>query len=151
MEVRIPVGTGAPRAAKRLTQAVFAALDQQTVVVVGAGADGIVQPKLADQLLALRRQRDEITAQVRTLVEAHPLYEALTSMLGIGIRSCARIPSEVTGKRFASDAGLASYAGIAPATRRSGTSAVNVRAGGTTRNSSAPCSSPPSPPCITHP
>jgi hypothetical protein len=33
-------------------------MDQQTVVVVGTGAAGIVLPELAEQLLALRRQRD---------------------------------------------------------------------------------------------
>lgn len=42
-------------------------------------------------------------------------------MPGIGVRTCARILTEVTGKHFASAAHLASYAGIAPVTRRSGT------------------------------
>ena len=120
--VRARLKKHAPRAADRLTEAVFAALDQQSVVVVGTGAAGIVLPKLAEQLLALRRQRDEITDQVEALVEAHPLYEVLTSMPGIGVRTCARILTEVTGKHFASAAHLASYAGIAPVTRRSGTS-----------------------------
>ncbi|WP_341395103.1 transposase, partial [Arthrobacter sp. G119Y2] len=63
-----------------------------------------------------------IASQVEALVEAHPLYEVLTSMPGIGVRTCARILTEVTGKHFASAAHLASYAGIAPVTRRSGTS-----------------------------
>ena len=112
----------APRAAERLTEAIFDALARQTVVVVGTSAAGIVLPKLAEQLLALRRQREAITAQVEALVEAHPLYEVLTSMPGIGVRTCARILTEVTGKHFASAAHLASYAGIAPVTRRSGTS-----------------------------
>ncbi|MGW9405891.1 IS110 family transposase [Arthrobacter sp. NPDC055585] len=112
----------APRAAERLTEAIFTALDQQTVVVVGTGAAGIVLPKLAEQLLSLRWQREEIASQVEALVEAHPLYEVLTSMPGIGVRTCARILTEVTGKHFASAAHLASYAGIAPVTRRSGTS-----------------------------
>ncbi|MBD8045438.1 IS110 family transposase [Arthrobacter sp. Sa2BUA2] len=120
--VRARLKKHAPRAAERLTEAIFDALGQQTVVVVGTSAAGIVLPKLAEQLLALRRQRDEITAQVEALVEAHPLYEVLTSMPGIGVRTCARILTEVTGKHFASAAHLASYAGIAPVTRRSGTS-----------------------------
>ncbi|GAA3296762.1 IS110 family transposase [Arthrobacter citreus] len=120
--VRTRLKKQAPRAEDRLTEAVFTALDQQTVVVVGTGAAGIVLPKLAEQLLALRRQRDEITAQVEALVEAHPLYEVLTSMPGIGVRTCARILTEVTGKHFASAAHLASYAGIAPVTHRFGTS-----------------------------
>ena len=118
--VRARLKKHAPRAADRLTEAVFTALGEQTVV--GTGAAGIVLPKLAEQLLALRRQRGEIASQVEALVEAHPLYEVLTSMPGIGVRTCARILTEVTGKHFASAAHLASYAGIAPVTRRSGTS-----------------------------
>jgi hypothetical protein len=65
-----------------------------------------------------------------------PLHKVLTSMPGIGVRTCARILTEVTGKHFASAAHLASYAGIAP-----------VGAG--TRNSNAHCSSPPSRRCTT--
>lgn len=109
----------APRAADRLTEAIFTALDEQTVVVTGTTtAAGIVLPKLAEQLLALRHQRDAIGAQV----EAHPLHQVLTSMPGVGVRTCARILTEVTNKHFASAAHLVSYAGIAPVTRRSGTS-----------------------------
>jgi transposase len=43
-------------------------------------------------------------------------------MPGIGVRTCARILTEVVGKDFKDAAHLASYAGIAPVTRRSGTS-----------------------------
>lgn len=50
------------------------ALDQQTVVVAGTGATGIVLPKLGVQRLALRRQREEIADQEEVPVEAHPLY-----------------------------------------------------------------------------
>jgi len=91
-------------------------------VVVGTCAAGIVLPKLAEQPLSLRHQRDDIGAQVEALVDAHPLHRVLTSMPGIGVRTCARILTEVTGKHFASAAHMASYAGIAPVTRRSGTS-----------------------------
>ncbi|NKX56123.1 IS110 family transposase [Arthrobacter sp. E918] len=121
-QVKARLKKHAPRAAERLTDAVFTALAEQTVVVTGTGAAGIVLPKLAEQLLSLRRQRDEIAAQVEALVEAHPLHQVLTSMPGIGVRTCARILTEVACKEFASAAHLASYAGIAPVTRRSGTS-----------------------------
>ena len=43
-------------------------------MVVGTGAAGIVLPKLAEQLLALRRQCDEISSLVEALVKAYPLY-----------------------------------------------------------------------------
>lgn len=61
-------------------------------------------PKLAEQLLALRRQREDMATQVQTLVEAHPLYEVLTSMPGIGVRTCARIlPTVRAGTPVAAD------------------------------------------------
>lgn len=43
-------------------------------------------------------------------------------MPGVGVRTAARILTEVVGKEFKSGAHLASYAGIAPVTRQSGTS-----------------------------
>ncbi|MFR9753822.1 transposase, partial [Nocardia sp. 004] len=53
----------------------------------------------------------------------HPLAEVLTSMPGIGVRTGTRILLEIgDGTAFASAGHLASYAGIAPITHRSGSS-----------------------------
>ena len=57
-----------------------------------------------------------------TLVQAHPLYQVLTSMPGIGVRTAAVFLAETLGKTFDTGAQLASYAGLAPVTRRSGSS-----------------------------
>ncbi|PID98153.1 MAG: IS110 family transposase, partial [Actinomycetales bacterium] len=46
----------------------------------------------------------------------------LTSMPGIGARTCAVIIAELAGKQFPSAAQLASYAGLVPITRQSGNS-----------------------------
>src|SRR6185312_833185 len=54
----------APRAGKRWAAEIFAALDEQTVVVAGTGAAGIVLPQLAAQLVQLRTSRNEVLAQV---------------------------------------------------------------------------------------
>lgn len=108
--VRARLKKHAPRAAERLTDAVFTTLGEQTAVVVGTSAAGIVLSKLAEQLLALRHQRDTIAAQVEALVEAHPSHQVLTSMPGTGVRTCAPILTEVTGKHFAGAAHLAYYA-----------------------------------------
>jgi len=53
-------------------------------------------------------------------VLAHPLWPVLTSMPGVGVRTAARLLTEVAHKAFASAAHLAAYAGLAPVTRRSG-------------------------------
>ncbi len=79
-------------------------------------------PRLAEQLVTLRRQRGEIATQVEELVDAHPLSKVLISMPGVGFRTAAVILVEVCGKNFTTAGHLAAYAGLAPVTRRSGTS-----------------------------
>ncbi|WP_116413008.1 IS110 family transposase, partial [Subtercola boreus] len=112
----------APRMGRRLANEIVQALSEQTVVVVGTNAASLVLPRLAEQLTALRRQRAEIAAEVERLVEAHPLQPVLTSMPGVGVRTAARLLTEISGKEFATSGHLAAYAGLAPVTRRSGTS-----------------------------
>lgn len=112
----------APRKGGVWAAEIFDALDQQTVTVVGTNAAGIVLPRLAKQLIELRQQRTDIAAEVESIVEAHPLYPVLTSMPGVGVRTCARLLTEITGKHFPTAGHLAAYAGLAPVTRRSGTS-----------------------------
>ena len=103
-------------------QAIVEALNKQTVTVAGTDAAGVVLPHMARQLIALHTQRADIAAQVETLVEAHPLYPVLTSMPGVGVRTAAIFLAETLGKTFTTGAHLASYAGLAPVTRRSGSS-----------------------------
>lgn len=112
----------APRAGKRWATEVFTALDEQTVIVSGTNAAGIVLPQLARSLAQTRTARIEVLAQVELLVEAHPLHILLTSLPAVGVRTEARILTEVIGKDFQTAGHLASYAGLAPVTWRSGTS-----------------------------
>ena len=112
----------APRMGKRLAAEIVQALGEQTVVVPGTQAATVVMPRLAKQLAALLQQRDEVASEVERLVHAHPLYSVLTSMPGVGVRTAARLLTEVAHKTFASAAHLAAYAGLAPVTRRSGSS-----------------------------
>ena len=92
------------------------------MVVAGTDAAAVVLPHLARQLIALHAQRADVAAQVETLVQAHPLYQVLTSMPGIGVRTAAVFLAETLGKTFDTGAQLASYSGLAPVTRRSGSS-----------------------------
>lgn len=112
----------APRLADRLADNIVAALAEQTVVVTGTTAAAQVLTRLAEQLMTLRRQRDEIAAQLEELIDAHPLSTVLTSMPGTGFRTAARILIETSGRHFTNAGHLAAYAGLAPVTRRSGTS-----------------------------
>jgi len=112
----------APRMGKRWAAEIVQALSEQTVVVLGTQAATVVLPRLAQQLAALRRQRDEVAKEVERLVLAHPLHPVLTSVPGVGVRTAARLLIDVASRAFASAAHLAAYAGLAPVTRRSGSS-----------------------------
>ena len=113
----------APRAHAAIVEAIMTALDQQTVTVPGTKAAELVLPKLADQLTSLLAQRAQAAAQVEEILDAHPLSQVLTSMPGIGVRTGARILLEVgDGSTFPTPGHLAAYAGLAPTTRRSGSS-----------------------------
>ncbi len=74
----------APRMGRRLAAEITQALSEQTVVVVGTNAANTVLPRLAEQLAALRQQRDEIAVEVEKLVDAHPCQPVLISMPGVG-------------------------------------------------------------------
>ena len=113
----------APRMGERLIEQIFTALGEQTVTVPGTAAAEKILPKLADSLRDVLEQRDELAAEVEGMLDAHPLSGVLTSMPGIGVRTAARILLEVgDGTAFATPGHLAAYAGLAPVTRRSGTS-----------------------------
>jgi transposase len=117
------VKTRAPRMGARLVDQILTALDEQTVVVPGTAAAEKVLPRLADSLRDLLRQRDQVAAEVEGMLDDHPLAEVLTSMPGIGVRTAARILLDVgDGTAFPTSGHLAAYAGLAPVTRRSGTS-----------------------------
>lgn len=107
--------------------AIMDALDEQTVVVVGTDAAGLVIPHLARQLISLHAQRVDVAMHLEAMVEAHPLYPVLTSMPGVAVRTAAIIIAETSGKTFPSAAALSSYAGLAPTTRQSGTSIKSER------------------------
>ena len=109
------------------TEEILVALARQTVTVTGTEAAGIVIPHLARQLISLHAQRADVAREVEGIVVNHPLYLVLTSMPGIGLRTCAVIIAELSGNTFTSAAALASYAGLAPTTRQSGTSIKSER------------------------
>jgi transposase len=113
----------APRMAQRLVDDIFTALDEQTVVVPGTTTLDVIVPSLAKSLAAIHEQRRTLEGQIESLLEAHPLAKVLTSMPGVGVRTAAVLLVTVgDGSSFPSAAHLASYAGLAPTTKSSGTS-----------------------------
>lgn len=115
------------------------------MIVPGTQAATIVMPRLVQQLAALRKQRDEIAAEVERLVLAHPLWPVLTSMPGVGVRIAARLLTEAAHKappRIWRPTQASRWSPGAQARR----SAASIHPDGATRCSSAPCSSLPSRP-----
>lgn len=106
-----------------VVDAIFAGLKAQTVTVPGTAAAEVVIPQLAANIKSLLNQRKTIAEQVEELLADFPLSEVLMSMPGVGIKTAANILLAVGDcSDFRSAGHLAAYAGIAPVTRRSGTS-----------------------------
>ncbi len=109
--------------AERLIDEVFAALDEQTVIVPGTSTLDLVIPSLACSLTAVHQQRRALENQITARLEAHPLSPVLTSMPGVAVRTAAvLLVTAGDGTNFPTAAHLASYAGLAPTTKSSGTS-----------------------------
>lgn len=62
--------------------------------------DAYIISRLAARLAQLTEQRADIEAEILTVVDAHPRTCVLTSMPGIGVRTAARILTEVIGKKL---------------------------------------------------
>lgn len=93
----------------------FTALDEQTVVVPGTTTLDVIVPSFAKSLAVVHEPRRALEDQIESLLEAHPLAEALTSKPGVGVRTAAVLLVTVgDGSSFPSAAHLASYAGLAP-------------------------------------
>lgn len=113
----------APRVHTRLADAIWTALGEQTVVVAGTTTVEAILPRMAASLADLITTREHVARDVEKALDAHPLAGVLTSMPGVGVRTAAVILVEIgDASSFPTAAHLASYAGLAPVTRRSGSS-----------------------------
>lgn len=112
-----------PRIGGKVTDAVMAALDAQTVTVPAESAVGRVIAELAVELDRIHTRRDSLAGEIEEVFLRHPFGQVLVTLPGIGPRTGARILAEIgDGARFANGSKLASYAGLAPVTCQSGTS-----------------------------
>ena len=104
---------------------IVSALEHQTVVVAGTDAAATVLPHLARQLISLHAQRADVAAQVETPWRvAHPHVPGPDHTCpGSGVPAAAVLAGPDPGQGPpVTGAQLASYAGLAPVTRRSGSS-----------------------------
>jgi transposase len=122
-EIRAAIARRSPRLAAKAAGAVARALAAQDVTMPAEKAAGRVIAELTGELDRIFARRDALAEEIGETFLARPFGEILASMPGIGPRTGARILAEIgDGSGFASGAKLASYAGLAPVTRQSGTS-----------------------------
>ena len=112
----------APRIGSQMADEIELALNEQFVVVPGTRGSASVLVRLAAQLQLLRQQREDIAEHITWIVQSHPRYPLIASMPGVGIGTSARILTEIITRHFDSAAHLAAFAGLAPVSKRSGTS-----------------------------
>lgn len=106
-----------------LIDQIFTALAEQAVIVPATAAVELVIPRVAGQVKELKEQRATVAREVETMLEDFPLASVLMAMPGIGIKTAAQILLTIgDASAFETPGHLAAYAGIAPVTRRSGTS-----------------------------
>lgn len=112
-----------PRIADTVTQAVWGALDAQTVTLPAEDRWGQIITDLASDLERIHTQRRALEADIEEVFLKHPLGKVLVSLCGFGTRTGARTLAEIGDPhRFANGGRLAAYAGFTPVDRQSGTS-----------------------------
>lgn len=99
------------------------ALRAQTVVVPVESVMGRVVAEVVGELDRTLQRRQRLATDLDELFNAHPFGRIPGTLPGIGPRTGSRILAEIgDGARFANGSRLASYAGLAPVTRQSGSS-----------------------------
>lgn len=121
--IRDRVKKRSPRIANKVSDAIWAALDAQSVVVPAEETLGRVITEVVTELDHVTARREALVADIEAVFLAHPLGPVLESLPGMGPRTGARTLAEIGDPaNFANGAKLAAYAGLAPVTRQSGTS-----------------------------
>ena len=70
-----------------LVDAIFTALGEQTVTVIGTEAVELVIPRVAAQIKELKRQRAIVAEEVEKLLDDFPLSQVLMWMPRVGIKT----------------------------------------------------------------
>lgn len=98
------------------------ALDSQSLAMPAARAIEAALGAHARSLQALLVQIAQADKEIAAIVAAHPMTPIVSSIPGFGATVTATVIAELAGRAFASAGHLASWAGVAPADRQSGTS-----------------------------
>jgi transposase len=112
-----------PRIGARISEDIFAALDQQSIVLSGTRALGQAVAEHAAQIETICKKRAVLQTQIAEVFKRHPFALVLLSMRGIGNLTGPRAAVEIGDiTRFKTPGEFAGYIGVAPITRQSGSS-----------------------------
>lgn len=94
----------------------------------GQPTAGTIVAELADQAIMILEQRAELETQLTELAQTHDDYNLVESVPGMGPKTTVRFIAEIGDiRRFPTGGHLASYAGLAPVNRQSGTGLNTVK------------------------
>ena len=117
-----------PQKALTLTERIWTETQAQTVTLPGETTWGEIITELTEALDRTQTQRADLAARIEQTFGSHPLAPYLLTIPGVGTTTGARLLTEIGNPhRFANGSRLASYAGLAPVTRRSGRTINNTR------------------------
>lgn len=129
--IRSRIAKHSPRSAGQFADAIWGALETQTVIAVEEETWGEIIADLASELNGVIARRNQIERAIKASYESHPLGKILDSLCGFGHRTGARVLAEIGDPhRFETGARLASYAGLAPVDRQSGRTKTTRRSKG---------------------
>jgi transposase len=95
---------------------------QDTIHGPGLKAAGELIARLANHAITIATERAELAKRLEQLASTHDDYDLLNSITGLGVRTTTRFIAEVGDiSQFPTGGHLASYAGLAPVNRQSGT------------------------------
>ncbi len=121
------IATHNPRLAGR-TAALMRDAAKTALAQPGIEIGGELISSLAGHAIELVGRRKLVGGQLAVLAESHPDYELLVSIPGMGPKTAVRFVAEIGDiTKFPSGGHLASYAGLAPVNRQSGTGLNSVR------------------------
>lgn len=95
--------------------------------IMADGLELITIPELIEDLYLIKKRRDAISAKINALLKNNEDYRILRTIPGVGEKLASQLVSEINIDEYASADDLASYAGIAPKKRESGTSINSKR------------------------
>ena len=112
------------RRAHAVVQDVRTALTLQTLVMPGTARLGKAIAYRAQQCLTTMAEKRAITRELEAMLATNPTARLIATMPGYGTMTTATVVVELAGKTFKTEGHLASYAGIAPTVRQSGSKRV---------------------------